>query len=118
MTKDSTVLPLDAYGGAYSARHAATLDHGTSHVSVVDKHGNAVSLTTTINTYFGSKAPGKRPLSSMSPSFVLSRDGGASGGPRIITSTAQVILNYIGKGMQLLQAVVQPRIHTQLLPDM
>jgi hypothetical protein len=32
MTKDSTVLSLDAYGGAYSARHAATLDHGTSHV--------------------------------------------------------------------------------------
>ncbi len=32
LTKDSTVLPLDAYGGAYSARHAAALDHGTSHI--------------------------------------------------------------------------------------
>ena len=32
LTKDSTVLPLDEYGGAYSARHAATLDHGTSHI--------------------------------------------------------------------------------------
>lgn len=40
-----------------------------------------------------------------------------SGGPRIITATAQVILNLIGRGMNLLDAVVHPRIHSQLLPN-
>lgn len=67
---------------------------------------------------------GKRPLSSMSPTIVVRNSnnrvrlvGGASGGPRIITSTAQVILNFIGKGMSILDAVVNGRIHTQLLPE-
>jgi len=158
-TSDATVLPIDSYGGKYSAKHASTLDSGTTHISVMDAQGNAVSMTSTINTYFGSKVvssssgvlfnnqmddfsipsgavnffglaasplnypqPGKKPLSSMSPSLVLDRRGrirligGASGGPRIITATAQVILNYLGRGMDVLQAVVQPRIHSQLLP--
>lgn len=43
--------------------------------------------------------------------------GGASGGPRIITATAQVLLNFLGKGMSLLDAVIEPRIHSQLLPE-
>lgn len=65
---------------------------------------------------------GKRPLSSMSPTIVLDEDGqviavaGASGGPRIITSTTQVLLNVLG-GMDAGQAVAMPRLHHQWLPD-
>ena len=135
-------------------------DHGTTHLSVVDRHGNAASVTSTVNTLFGSKVispstgillnnemddfsipnasnsfglypsesnyvqPGKRPLSSMSPSILVEKSsgkvlivGGASGGPRIITSTAQVILNYVTKGLDLISAVFSPRYHSQLLPD-
>lgn len=152
LTSDASVQPeLDMYGGMYNITHANALteDHGTSHISVVDKDGNALSMTSTINTYFGSKvispstgilfnnqmddfsipgasnyfglapspynypAPGKKPLSSMSPSILLATDalslmqkepknvpkvrlvGGASGGPRIITATAQVFLGYL-----------------------
>ncbi len=65
---------------------------------------------------------GKRPLSSMSPTIVLDGDGrvlavaGASGGPRIITSTMQVLMNVLG-GMDAGQAVAMPRLHHQWLPD-
>jgi gamma-glutamyltranspeptidase/glutathione hydrolase len=68
-------------------------------------------------------APGKRPLSAMSPTIVLDSTGklymvlGARGGPRIITSTAQVILNVIENGMRLSDAMSAPRIHHQALPD-
>ncbi len=68
-------------------------------------------------------APFKKPLSSMSPSILVDSTGqvkligGASGGPRIITATAQVILNIIGRGMDLLTAVVSPRLHNQLFPE-
>jgi len=159
---DTSVLPLTSYGGAYGlgkSRRYLPEDHGTSHMVVVDSSGNAVSLTSTINTYFGSKvvspstgivfnnqmddfsnahapnyfglapsptnlpAPGKRPLSSMSPSILVGSNakvrlvGGASGGPRIITATAQVILNTIGRGYDILKAVISPRLHSQLLAD-
>ncbi len=132
----------------------------TTHYSVVDANGNAVSTTTTINSLFGSGAyvpgagfflnnemddfaaqpgqanqfglvqgeanavaPGKRMLSAMSPTIVLDRDGrllmvtGARGGPRIITTTAQVILNVLDHGMSLTDAMRAPRIHHQALPD-
>jgi gamma-glutamyltranspeptidase/glutathione hydrolase len=65
---------------------------------------------------------GKRPLSSMSPTIVLYEDGqvmaiaGASGGPKIITSTMQVLINVLG-GMDAGQAVAMPRLHHQWLPD-
>lgn len=65
---------------------------------------------------------GKRPLSSMSPTIVLDEDGnvlaiaGASGGPKIITSTMQVLLNALG-GMSAGQAVASPRLHHQWMPD-
>ena len=68
-------------------------------------------------------APRKRALSAMSPTIVLDPEGrlfmvlGARGGPRIITSTAQVILNVIGNRMDLSDAVNAPRIHHQALPD-
>jgi gamma-glutamyltranspeptidase len=66
----------------------------------------------------------------MSPSIVLGRSrtsssawvvrmiGGASGGPKIITATAQIILNCLGLGLGLLDSFKAPRIHSQLLPDL
>ena len=132
----------------------------TTHYSVVDVQGNAVSTTTTLNGLYGSGvfvegagffmnntmddfasqpgqpnmfglvqgeanaiAPRKRMLSAMSPTIVLDPRGnvfmvlGARGGPRIITSTAQVILNVIEHRMSLADAMNAPRIHHQALPD-
>ncbi|WP_045046025.1 gamma-glutamyltransferase [Rouxiella chamberiensis] len=131
----------------------------TTHYSIVDKMGNAVSTTYTINGLFGSIeiapgtgfflndemddftskvgeknlyglvqgsrnaiAPGKRPLSSMSPSLVT-KDGktfmvlGSPGGSRIITITLETALNVIDFGMPPQEAVNAPRIHHQWLPD-
>jgi gamma-glutamyltranspeptidase/glutathione hydrolase len=68
-------------------------------------------------------APGKRMLSAMSPTIVLDRDGGvllvlgSRGGPRIITSTSQVILNVVDQRMSLADAMSAPRFHHQALPD-
>ncbi len=67
-------------------------------------------------------APGKTPLSSMSPT-IISRDGkpfmviGSPGGARIITITLEAILNVIDHGMNIQEAVDAPRIHHQWLPD-
>ncbi|MGC1521769.1 MAG: gamma-glutamyltransferase [Steroidobacteraceae bacterium] len=131
----------------------------TTHYSIVDGKGNAVSVTYTINDDFGAKviagdsgfflndemddftakpgspnlfglvqgkanaiAPGKRPLSSMTPTIVL-KDGkpllvvGAPGGSRIITTVLEIILNVIDHGMTLQEAVDAPRVHHQWLPD-
>jgi gamma-glutamyltranspeptidase/glutathione hydrolase len=66
--------------------------------------------------------PGKRPLSSMTPTIVL-KDGrpflvtGSPGGSRIITTALQVIVNVIDRGMSLAEAVSAPRVHHQWLPD-
>ncbi len=134
-------------------------DSGTSHSCVVDRWGNIVVATETINTSFGSllavdewglilnnemddftadpHAPnaygltqgaanaisaGKRPLSSMSPTIVI-KDGmpylaiGASGGPRIISSVLNVLINLTDRGMSLPQAVDAVRVHHQWQPD-
>ena len=131
----------------------------TTHYSIVDAAGNAVSVTYTINALFGAKviagdtgfflndemddftvkpgvanlfglvqgttnviAPGKRPLSSMSPTIVT-RDGktfmvlGSPDGSRIITIVVEVIQNVIDYGMNIQEAVDGPRIHHQWLPD-
>ena len=131
----------------------------TTHYSIADRHGNAASVTYTLNDWFGARvtaggtgvllnnemddftiklgaanmyglvqgetnaiAPGKRPLSSMSPTIV-SRDGkpvlvlGTPGGSRIITVTALVLLNLIDYGMTVQEAVDMPRFHQQWLPD-
>ncbi|MHC2625250.1 gamma-glutamyltranspeptidase/glutathione hydrolase [Bradyrhizobium huanghuaihaiense] len=131
----------------------------TTHYSIADKDGNAVSVTYTLNDWFGAKvtaaktgvllndemddftakvgvpnlyglvqgeanaiAPGKRPLSSMSPTIV-SKDGkpvmvvGTPGGSRIITAVLQTMINAIDYGMNAQEAVDMPRIHQQWLPD-
>jgi len=75
--------------------------------------------------------PGKKPLSSMSPTMVFetkeSHDGvenslgdlvlvlGGSGGPKIITATMQVLLNYVMLGKSLFESMARPRVHDQLL---
>lgn len=131
----------------------------TTHYSVVDSKGNAVSVTYTLNLLFGiaqmagdtgfflndemddftskpgvpnsfglvqgeanAVAPGKRPLSSMSPTIVL-RGGklfmvtGSPGGSTIISTTLESILNVVDFGMNMEQAVAAPRLHHQWLPD-
>jgi gamma-glutamyltranspeptidase/glutathione hydrolase len=68
-------------------------------------------------------APGKRPLSSMTPLIVLDADGvrlvaGAAGGPTIITATTQVFLNVIDFKMDAQAAIAAPRIHDQWFPEL
>ncbi|MCC6396162.1 MAG: gamma-glutamyltransferase, partial [Bacteroidetes bacterium] len=69
-------------------------------------------------------APGKRILSSMSPTIVIDPQGepllvtGASGGPRIITAVFQVVSNVIDYGTDISFAVTAPRFHHQHLPDL
>ena len=66
--------------------------------------------------------PGKRPLSSMTPTLVF-EDGkpwlatGSPGGSRIITTTLQVIMNVVDRGMDVATASAMPRVHHQWLPD-
>ncbi len=131
----------------------------TTHYSVMDAAGDAVSVTTTLNGGFGSGvtvpglgfllndemddfaskqgvpnmfgliqgpanaiAPGKRPLSSMTPTIIL-RDGkvafvlGSPGGGTIITTVANVFLSVADQGLNIQQAVDAPRFHQQYLPD-
>jgi gamma-glutamyltranspeptidase/glutathione hydrolase len=67
--------------------------------------------------------PKKRPLSSMTPTFVLRPDGslwfalGARGGPHIITAVLQAIINVVDHQMNIQQAIDAPRLHHQWLPD-
>ena len=131
----------------------------TTHYSVVDSSGNAVSNTYTLNFPYGvglvaegtgvllnnelddftaapgaSNAfglvgfeanlpgPGKRPLSSMSPTIVL-KDGkpvlvtGTPGGSRIISAVLQVVVNVLDYKMDVAAAVAAPRVHHQWMPD-
>ncbi|AWG23655.1 gamma-glutamyltransferase [Flavobacterium faecale] len=131
----------------------------TTHYSIVDADGNAVSVTTTLNDHYGSKiycdelgfflnnqmddfsakpgvpnlygltgteansiAPGKRMLSSMTPTIVekgkkLFMVVGTPGGSTIITSVLQTILNVYEYKMSMQEAVNAPRFHHQWLPD-
>ena len=131
----------------------------TTHFSIIDNAGNAVSMTYTLDDWFGARvvasgtgvlmndemddftpdpglvnsdgfvrgdanaiAPGKTPLSSMSPTIVT-KDGkpvlvlGTPGGSRIITTVLQTILNVVDFQMNIQEAVDAPRIHNQWLPD-
>ena len=132
--------------------------HNTTHFSIIDRWGNAVSNTYTLNDFFGSGeviagagflmnnemddfsakpgspnlvgvvggdanaiAPGKRPLSTMTPTILTSRGKvaviiGTPGGSRIATSIFQVLTNWHDFHMPLGDAVAAPRIHHQLLP--
>jgi gamma-glutamyltranspeptidase/glutathione hydrolase len=137
----------------------------TTHYSIIDPSGNAVSVTTTLNGAYGSKlycdelgfflnnemddfsakagqansygligseanniAPGKRMLSSMTPTIIEKYDKnikkeklfmvlGSPGGSTIITSVLQTILNVAEFGMPMQQAVDAPRFHHQWIPD-
>lgn len=134
----------------------------TTHISVIDKDGNAVAMTTTVNYAFGSClvargtgvllndemddfaarpgvpnayglvtgepnaiAPGKVPLSSMSPTLVFAKEDpqrvmlavGSPGGSTIPTTVIQVISNVVDHGMDLTRAVGEGRLHHQYLPD-
>jgi gamma-glutamyltranspeptidase / glutathione hydrolase len=133
--------------------------NNTTHYSVVDKDGNAVSVTTTLNNSFGSYvtsgtlgfllndemddfaskmntpnmfgliqgpanaiASGKRPLSAMTPTIVLEDNKlryvlGSPGGPRIITTVANILLSATEGGLNIQEAVDAPRFHHQYLPD-
>lgn len=135
----------------------------TSHLSVVDREGNAIALTTTINTPFGAGivargtgvllnnemddfaaapgvpnaygivgseanaiAPGKVPLSSMSPTIVFAGPTpdtpvrlvvGSPGGSRIPTTVVQIVYNHLAHGAPVDVAIAQGRIHQQHLPE-
>lgn len=140
-------------------------EQNTTHLCVIDKDGNAVSSTYSLNTIFGAKlvvrgggfflnntiddfsladgapnwyelsdgkqnllGPGKRPVSSMTPTLILSRpqDGqksvvdmvlGGSGGPRIPTLLFQIAQATLGDHTPVEEAVRQPRVHHQHQPD-
>ena len=131
----------------------------TTQFSIADAAGNAVSVTYTLNSYFGIErvagttgvlmnnemddfaakpgatnqfglvgstpnaiAPGKTPISSMSPTIVT-KDGrlamvlGSPGGSRIITIVLETIVNVVDHGMTLSEAIDAPRLHMQWIPD-
>jgi gamma-glutamyltranspeptidase/glutathione hydrolase len=133
--------------------------NNTTHFSVIDQNGMAVSNTYTLNLSYGvglvaegtgvllnnelddfaakpmapnayglvgfeanAPGPGKRPLSSMTPTIVL-KDGkamlvtGSPGGSRIITAVLNVVVNVIDHGKTVAQAVSAPRVHHQWVPD-
>lgn len=121
----------------------------TTHLSIRDASGNALSFTTTINLNFGSDiivdgvvlnnaitnfashpfvngqpaaniaAPGKRPITTMSPTIVFGQNGqpevivGAGGGARIIDSGVQTLVGYLAWGQNIRTAIEQPRIGAQ-----
>ena len=166
LTSDAYAAGIRAQIDPYRAGVSADLtpagfaeSHETTHYSIIDKAGNAVAVTYTLNGSFGTGkvaagtgvlmnnemddftqkpgvanlyglvqgeanavAPGKSPLSSMSPTIV-SKDGkpfmviGSPGGSRIITITLEAIMNVIDHGMGLQEAIDAPRIHHQWLPD-
>ncbi len=132
----------------------------TTHYSVVDRRGNAVAVTTTLNSLYGNVVtvpgagfllnnemddfttatgnpnqfgliqgegnavePGKRMLSSMTPTIVLDANGrvrlvtGSPGGATIITTVAQIISNVVDFKMSVGAATAAPRLHHQHLPD-
>ncbi|MGH9579653.1 MAG: gamma-glutamyltransferase family protein, partial [Terriglobales bacterium] len=150
---------LDQVAGRRARAAAPVEGNHTTHLSVVDAEGNAVSLTTTLNDFMGSRvtadglgfllnnemddfrakpgvpnesgliqgeanaiAPGKRPLSSMTPTMVL-KDGklwlvtGSPGGGLIITTVANIVMGMVDFGLDVQQAVNAPRFHHQWMPD-
>lgn len=160
-TKIRDAIKPDKAGVSIDIRQGVAPHEGsnTTHFSIIDDAGNAVSMTYTLNDWFGAKvvasgtgvlmndemddftpnagladsygvvqrdanaiAPGKTPLSSMTPT-IITRDGkpvlilGTPGGSRIITTVLQTILNVVDFQMNIQEAVDAPRIHNQWLPD-
>ncbi len=153
---DSATLSEAVQSGNFSMKVES---FETTHYSVIDAFGNAVSVTTTLNLNYGSKVlvagagfflndemddfsakpgvpnyfgligakanaiePGKRMLSSMTPTIVEKNGNlflvlGAPGGSTIITAVLQTILNVTDFGMSIGDAVSAPRFHHQWLPD-
>ncbi len=150
---------LEQYAAAHPQPVANQESPHTTHYSVVDAEGNAVSVTTTINDWFGSRVtaeglgflmndemddfsakpgvpnadgliqgaanaigPGKRPLSSMTPTMVVHEGKtvlvlGSPGSSKIITTVANVLMGVLDYGMNIQEAVNAPRFHNQWLPD-
>ena len=150
---------LEQYASTHAPAKAQRESNHTTHYSVVDSDGNAVSVTTTINDWFGSRVtaeglgfllndemddfssktgvpnsdgliqgeanaigPGKRPLSSMTPTIVVHNGRtvmvlGSPGSSKIITTVANVLMGTVDYGMNIQEAVNAPRFHQQWLPD-
>jgi len=150
---------LDSYASSHPQPKSVREPEHTTHYSVVDPDGNAVSVTTTLNDNFGSRVtaeglgfllnnemddfaakqgvpnlygliqgpanaigPGKRPLSSMTPTIVLKGGKlflvlGSPGGSTIITTVANVLMGVVDYGLNIQEAVNAPRFHNQWMPD-
>ena len=140
------LIHLDKSMGVQGVVPPGYVEHGTSHMTIVDRQGNAVSFTTTIESPFGSLMmvggfilnneltdfsavaerdgqpvanrvePGKRPRSSMSPTFVLNKDRalvlavGSAGGQRIIGDTLQALIGMLDWNLSAQAALDLPRI--------
>lgn len=150
---------LEQYAESHPPPVVPRESNHTTHYSVVDAEGNAVSVTTTINDWFGSRVtadglgfllndemddfsskpgvpnadgliqgianeigPGRRPLSSMTPTIVVHNGKavlvlGSPGSSKIITTVANVLMGVVDYGMNIQEAVNAPRFHNQWLPD-
>jgi gamma-glutamyltranspeptidase/glutathione hydrolase len=125
---------VDGFGNAVANTYTLNFDYGVGLVA----EGTGVLLNNELDDFaakpfvpnayglVGAQAnepgPGKRPLSSMTPTILL-KDGkpflvtGSPGGSRIITTVLQVIVNVVDRGMDIAAAVAAPRLHEQWLPD-
>jgi gamma-glutamyltranspeptidase/glutathione hydrolase len=109
------------YGsGLTAAGTGVVLNDEMDAFSIDRNHPNAFGLVDTHGS--NAVAPGKRPLSSMTPTILLEDDRvrmvtGSPGGPRIITTTLLTILNVLDYGMDVSEAVAAPRFHHQWEPD-
>jgi gamma-glutamyltranspeptidase/glutathione hydrolase len=124
--KDGTVVTNtytlnDLYGSAVTVKGAGfLLNDEMDDFAAQPGKANMFGL---IQGEKNSVQPGKRPLSSMTPTIVLKKDGtpwfalGARGGPRIISAVIQTVINVIDHDMDIQQAIDAPRIHHQWFPD-
>src|SRR6195256_4250751 len=150
---------LEQYAAAHPPSPPMREPPHTTHYSIVDAQGNAVTVTTTINDWFGSRVtaeglgfllndemddfsakpgvpnadgliqgaanaigPGRRPLSSMTPTIVVHQGRtllvlGSPGSSKIITTVANVLMGVIDYGMNIQESVNAPRFHHQWMPD-